>query len=295
MNIIEFKSLFFNTLSSIYPETEITSFFQILIKHRLNLTRLDVALSPNIALNDNDYNYLKKALQDLEKEYPIQYIIGITEFFRLPFKVNKNVLIPRPETEELVSLIINDNKAKGPINILDIGTGSGCIAIALAKNLPNANVFAIDISHNALEIAKINANNNKVHIHFIEADVLNLTSFNQLSVFNSISSKNSLPIFDVIVSNPPYVRLKEKSQMKKNVLNYEPEIALFVQNNDPLIFYRKIAALAKLHLTPHGTLYFEINQYLAAETTSLLHNMGYKNIILKQDIYNNNRIIKTHI
>jgi len=187
-------------------------------------------------------------------------------------------LIPRPETEELVDWIVKDSKNSSSIRIIDIGTGSGCIAISLAKNLPNAEVFAIDISPEALKIAKHNAKINSVKVHFIETDILNTTTLSNT--------------FDVIVSNPPYVRELEKEQMQQNVLANEPHIALFVKNENPLLFYNKISDLAKTHLLKNGDLYFEINQYLGIETKALLKSKGFKNIELKKDIYAVNRMIK---
>ena len=278
MQLNEFKQVFFFDLSKLYATTEIQSFFNILIESKLNLTRVDVALSPTIKLNKEEFVYFQKALSNLKNSVPIQYIIGETSFYRLQFKVNNNVLIPRPETEELVEWIIKDSKNIPNIKILDIGTGSGCIAISLAKNLPNATVFALDVSEKALEIAQNNAKTNNVTVHFLKENVLKI---------------NSLPdSFDIIVSNPPYVRDLEKKQIQKNVIDYEPHIALFVKNDNPLLFYKKISELAKTHLTQHGSLYFEINQYLGSETVALLADKGFKNIELKKDIFKVDRMIK---
>ena len=193
--------------------------------------------------------------------------------------VNENTLIPRPETEELVQWIIeSQNKSSQEITILDIGTGSGCIPIAIKKNLSNANVSAIDVSKEALLVAERNALLNEVAIHFIHQDILQTEA---LKTF-----------YDVIVSNPPYVRDIEKEEIKKNVLDYEPHLALFVTNEDALLFYRKIAQLAKHSLTPNGYLFFEINQYLGLETVSLLQDLGFQNVTLKKDIYGNDRMIR---
>ena len=278
MQLNEFKQLFFFELSKLYATTEIQSFYNILIKAKLNLTRADVALNPTIKLSEEEFVYFKKALTSLKNSIPIQYIVGETSFYGLQFKVNNSVLIPRPETEELVEWIIKDYKNTPKIKILDIGTGSGCIAISLAKNLPDATVFALDISEKALETAQINAKTNNVFVHFLKEDIL---------------TSNSLPnSFDIIVSNPPYVRDLEKEQIQKNVIDYEPHIALFVKNDNPLLFYKKIAELAKVHLTKQGSLYFEINQYLGSETVALLTDKGFQNIILKKDIYKVDRMIK---
>jgi release factor glutamine methyltransferase len=274
-------------------------------------------------MNDKQLLHWERVLAHLKKQKPIQYILGETEFYGLPFLVNENTLIPRPETEELVELIIKQNskseippepkvngaKLNSKLKILDIGTGSGCIAIALKKNLPNSEVFAIDISEEALETAKKNAQINQVEINFIQADILKINNLEQLptsnsqlptsnfhlptSVFQLPSSNFHLPTtFDIIVSNPPYVRILEKQEINPNVLEYEPHLALFVEDEDALIFYRKIAQLALKSLSPNGRLYFEINQYLGKETVELIESFGFKNVVLHKDIYGNDRMIE---
>lgn len=278
MQIQQFKTTFFNELNNLYPETEIQSFFNLLVEFKLNLTRIEVALQPDFEISKTDLELLQKALSDLKKYIPIQYIIGETEFYGLPFTVNKNVLIPRPETEELVDWIIKDWKNSKEIKILDIGTGSGCIPISLAKNLQNSEVYSIDISSEAIKTAKNNAGINNVSIHFTEADILNTTKLTNT--------------FDVIVSNPPYVRELEKEQMQQNVLANEPHLALFVKDENPLLFYDKITDLAKSHLSKNGQLYFEINQYLGKETIELLKSKGFTTIKLKKDIFGVDRMLK---
>jgi len=278
MKINDLKTYFFTELQNIYPTTEIQSFFNLLAISRLNLSRTDIALNPALKISEKDINYFKQAILKLKKQTPIQYIVGETEFYGLTFKVNPSVLIPRPETEELVAWVLSENNSNSTLTILDIGTGSGCIAVSIAKNNPNATVSAIDISNKALIIAKENALNNQVEINFIKSNILKI---------------NKLPDnYDVIVSNPPYVKENEKDQIKCNVLNYEPHLALFVKNENPLLFYNKIADLARCHLTKNGRLYFEINQYLSKETSELLKEKGFKNVVLKKDIYNNSRMIK---
>ena len=278
MLIQEFKRHFFSELSILFPETEIQSFFTILIEFKLHLSRIQLALEHNFELDNDDFEFLQNALLKLKNQIPIQYIVGETAFYGLMFKVDKNVLIPRPETEELVELILQNHKNSNSLKILDVGTGSGCIAISLAKNLPNTEVSALDISAEALNVAKNNAEFNQVTIDFILADILTI---------------EKLPdTFDVIVSNPPYVRELEKAQMQQNVLSNEPHIALFVKDENPLLFYDKIAELAKKHLTENGVLYFEINQYLGLETVELLKSKGFKNIELKKDIYGVDRMVK---
>ncbi|MFZ2429854.1 MAG: peptide chain release factor N(5)-glutamine methyltransferase [Lutibacter sp.] len=278
MLIREFKRHFFSELSDLYPETEIQSFFTILVEFKLHLSRIQLALEHNFELDNDDLDFLQNALLKLKNQIPIQYIVGETAFYGLLFKVDKNVLIPRPETEELVEWIIKNHKKDDSLKILDIGTGSGCIAISLAKNLPNAKVSALDISEEALNVAKNNAAMNQVKVDFVQADILTIEKL----------STN----FDIIVSNPPYVRETEKARMQQNVLSNEPHLALFIKDENPLLFYDKIAELAKKHLTKNGVLYFEINQYLGMETVDLLKSKGFKNVELKKDIYGVDRMVK---
>jgi len=278
MIISNLKPHLFQHLLTIYPKEEIESFYKLLLNH-FNLTQVDVALNPRIEFNNLQLDFIKVAIAKLKQEVPIQYILGETEFYRLRYYVDENVLIPRPETEELVAWVISDYKNNTKkLSILDIGTGSGCIAISLKKNIPNAQVFAIDISEKALEIAKKNADLNSVSINFIQSDILTATDL--------------IENFDIIVSNPPYVRLLEKELMKPNVLNNEPSIALFVDDDNPLIFYHKISELAQKYLKNEGALYFEINQNFGVETVELLKNHHFKNIELRKDFYEVNRMIK---
>lgn len=281
MLLKKYKTHFFDSLKNIQDEQEIESFFFILTEYLHNLKRVDVALNPNFKLSDAEVEKWNIILADLQQEKPIQYITGEAWFYGLRLEVNENTLIPRPETEELVEWIIESQKSKvqsQKCEILDIGTGTGCIPISLKTNLPQANVSAIDISEKALEVAKRNAVSNKVDISFIQADILEVEDLNQH--------------FDIIVSNPPYVRNLEKQEIKKNVLDYEPHLALFVEDTDALLFYRKIAQLALKNLSPNGLLFFEINQYLGKETFGLLKNLGFKNIELKKDMYGNDRMIR---
>ena len=284
MVIKELKTHFFNSLKNIQDEQEIESFFFILTEYLHNLKRVDVALNPNFEISEEEVEKWNVILTELQQEKPIQHITGEAWFYGLKFEVNENTLIPRPETEELVEWIIESIKSEvqsRKLEILDIGTGTGCIPISVKTNLPQANVSAIDVSEKALEVAKRNAASNKVEINFIQTNILEVLDLNQN--------------FDVIVSNPPYVRNLEKEEIKKNVLDYEPHLALFVEDTDALIFYRKIAQLALKNLTPNGLLFFEINQYLGNETVKLLQNLGFKNIELKKDIYGNDRMIKCSI
>ena len=284
MTIKHYRDQFIQELTSLYDVGEAESFFYRILEARHLLKRIDIALQPELALTVAELEDWNLILEQLKKEIPIQYLLGSTHFYGLEFEVNSNVLIPRPETEELVEwiiesqqLAIGDNK----VRILDIGTGSGCIAIALAKNLPNAQVFAFDVSEQALGTAQKNAELNQVAIQFIHQSVLETEDLGQQ--------------FDIIVSNPPYVRYLEKLEIKKNVLDNEPHLALFVADDDALIFYRKIAELAQKNLNPQGQLYFEINQYLGQETLDLLQEMGFKNTELRKDIYGNDRMIQCAI
>jgi len=272
------KIYFKNELIEYYNESEIDSFFNLFTEHILKMKRIDVSLNLYQVISGKKFEKYRLAVERLKNYEPVQYIIGDTEFYGLKFNVNKSVLIPRPETEELVDWIFKENQSKGSISILDIGTGSGCIAIALAKNLPNAKVFALDVSKDALMVAKSNAILHNVDITFLEENILN-SSIDNLS-------------FDIVVSNPPYVRELEKDLMADNVLKHEPHLALFVEDDDALLFYRKITELSKKLLIDTGQLYFEINEYLGEETKILLEKERFKNIELKQDFFEKDRMIK---
>jgi release factor glutamine methyltransferase len=290
MTIKQYREHFNESLKLLYPTSEIDSFFFLILEEYMDLKRIDVVLKSDFYLDKKSLNLMQIATKQLEQEIPIQYIIGKTEFFGLPFNINKEVLIPRPETEELVEQVLkevsltkicktttDETTNEKQLKILDIGTGSGCIAISLKKQLPSSKISAMDVSDKALHIAKKNAVLNKVDINFIHLDILKTNNLDQL--------------YDVIVSNPPYVRELEKKEMKNNVLNNEPHLALFVDNKNPLLFYNKIAELAENFLTKNGQIHFEINQYLGKETIKLLAEKGFKNIQLKKDIFANDRII----
>lgn len=281
MLIKEYKATFLQMLVPLYDEMEAESFFHIILEFIHQKKRLDLALNPEMTMTEEQFSRWQSIVADLKIEKPIQYILGQTEFYGLPFKVNEHTLIPRPETEELVDLIVNKYSDKAVVDselkILDIGTGSGCIAISLAKNLPNAKVFAIDVSDKALETARQNAEINQVEVGFILKNILETDDLGEQ--------------YSVIVSNPPYVRNLEKAEIKANVLAFEPHLALFVDDEDALLFYRKISQLAKQNLTQNGMLFFEINQYLGKETVALLQNLGFHSVQLLQDIYGNDRMI----
>ena len=294
MLLKNYKTTFYQELSSLYDEQEIDSFFYIILEKIHGLKRLDLALNPDTVLDGIHLKKWKSIVLELQTQKPIQYILGETEFFGMRFEVNENTLIPRPETEELVALILKSSKFRvsgSSLKILDIGTGSGCIAISLAKNLPNTEVFALDVSENALATAKINARINNVTIHFITEDILKLQNIRELATQNPQLATS----FDIIVSNPPYVRNLEKAEIKPNVLEYEPHLALFVDDLDALLFYRKITELATKNLNPNGQLFFEINQYLGKETAALIEAYGFNQVELHKDIYGNDRMISASI
>jgi release factor glutamine methyltransferase len=291
MLLKNYKITLLQELSSLYEEQEIESFFYIILEKLHCLKRIDLALNPKMVMDGAHLKQWKNIVSELKKQRPVQYILGETEFYGLRFLVNENTLIPRPETEELVKLIIestNYELRNKKLKVLDIGTGSGCIAISLAKHLPTSEVFAIDVSEEALAVAKKNSELNDVKVNYINVDILKINDLKELATHNpQLATK-----FDIIVSNPPYVRNLEKDEIKPNVLEYEPHLALFVDDIDPLLFYRKIAELAIKNLNPNGKLYFEINQYLGKETVELVKSFGFKNVKLIKDIYGNDRMIE---
>lgn len=267
------------SLSGIYSEHEITSLTKLIVEH-VTGQALPLFLSDKSKkITSEEEQKIKKIVERLQTSEPIQYILGETEFFGMPFVVNENVLIPRQETEELVELILSENKNRAEMKILDIGTGSGAIAITLAKHMKNADISAWDISYKALDTAVFNSKINSVNIFFKRIDVL-----------------ESYPVdekFDVIVSNPPYVLESEKKTMERNVLDYEPHSALFVPDDNPLLFYIKIADISQQLLKPDGKLYLEINQKKGQETKAMLIEKGFQNVAIIQDISGNDRIIRT--
>ncbi len=281
MTLFELKKDIKNQLQAIYPDSEIESFIRILYEDLLNLPLKSQLLKQDDETDSTGIKQINEAVEKLKKQIPIQYITKQTEFYGRKFYLNKHVLIPRPETEELVDLVLNDIEAgtDEKINIIDIGTGSGCIAVSLAAELKNANVFALDISKKALKTAKKNAELNKVNVNFVKDNIL--------------SPNTPVPDikFDIIVSNPPYVTESEKTVMRKNVLDYEPAQALFVPDNKPLIFYKAIIKFARNKLKNRGHLYFEINEAFADKIVKLLHKKGFTEIYLHQDINGKDRII----
>jgi release factor glutamine methyltransferase len=278
MEVKKYKALFQNELSPFFDVMEIDQFFYLTLEKRHQLKRVDLALNPNFEITVEEEQYWDSVLTQLKTQKPIQYILGETSFYGLTFLVNEHTLIPRPETEELVQWILETNLTNSQISLLDIGTGTGCIPITLKKNLPKATVFALDFSEKALEVATKNASMNQVEITFLQNDILATSRLEQQ--------------FDIIVSNPPYVRELEKKEINTNVLQFEPHLALFVTDNDALLFYRKIAHLAQEYLHPNGQLFFEINQYLGTEMIALVASYGFTEIELRQDIYGNDRMLR---
>ncbi len=277
---IEIKNIIIfikNKLKEKYPPEEINGFINIIFEDLLNFSNVDIHMNLNQKLDNKVIYKLERIINELIQEKPIQYILGNAHFYDLKLKVSPDVLIPRQETEELVDWIIITNKNRKP-NILDIGTGSGCIAITLAKNIVDSKVSAFDISKRALKIAKENSIINEVNVDFSE--------YNIIEQSNCINYK-----YDIIVSNPPYICEKERKLMNENVLGNEPELALFVPNNDPLIFYRKILEFAKNNLSEKGKVFFEINEAYGIEMKKLMGEMGYDEIILKKDINSRDRMI----
>ncbi len=276
MNINKAKLYFFNLLNHFYTKNELASLYKFIFEHITGKDFSQIIANPDLKI---DKQHLDKIINRLKNKEPYQYITGKTEFYDLNFFVDKNVLIPRPETEELVDLIIRENKTKTNLNILDIGTGSGCIIISLASNL-NCNICqAIDVSEQALKIAQKNAILNNVNINFINTDILKIND----KIFDLK--------FDIIVSNPPYVTDSQKIEMQKNVLDFEPHTALFVDDNNPLVFYEKIAQIARKTLKSGGKLYFEINENFASETKKLLIKNKATGVTTIKDLNKKDRIV----
>jgi len=283
MTIQQAKTNLLQTLSTIYDYREAESMTRIIFE---DVDFLKNRLS-NEALNGGQAALLTKIQTRLLAREPLQYVLGEADFYGLKFKVNPHVLIPRPETEELVQWIKNDIIRIAPTGegkqLIDIGTGSGCIALTLQSALPNLEVTALDVSDLALNIVRENASRLGVKVNLICADILDTKSI------------ESLPIYDYVISNPPYIPIKDKADMHENVLNYEPHLALFVEDADPLLFYRNIAAFAQTHLRTGGVLYFEIHEKYATDVKQLLVDYNFKNIIIEKDMSGKDRMIRATI
>jgi release factor glutamine methyltransferase len=265
-------------LKDLYPLNEINSFINLIFDKFLNYSSTKLHISQEQEMSEDLFKEIVAVCEELKLQKPIQYILEEAHFYDLKFKVAPGVLIPRQETEELVDWVIKEESNK-KIKILDIGTGSGCIAITLAKNLPEATLFASDVSSKALEIAKHNSESNNIDLHFLQFDILNPSLWSDET-------------FDIIVSNPPYVTEKEKNLMQKNVLDFEPELALFVPDNSPLKFYDKIIDFGKKHLNPNGRIYFEINEAFGKETALLFNKNIFTDISLRKDLNGKDRMLR---
>lgn len=270
-----FKKMLINS----YTIDEIEIFADYVFEEFCGLTRIDRIVKKDIRISESEVVLICSSIKKLLKNVPIQYVVNKAYFYGLSYYVDSSVLIPRPETEELVGWIIETNKRNENANILDIGTGSGCIAVSLAKNIQNSEVVAVDISDKAIFIAEKNSKAHNANVRILKADVLNLLSMPKGK-------------FDIIVSNPPYVRLMEKSEMRPNVLENEPEIALFVPDENSLIFYKHICVYAQNNLKESGVLFFEINENLSNEVFYILDSMCFKDIQIKEDFRGKKRMIK---
>ncbi len=278
----EIVEKFKTKLADKYSSFEIRSFLQLAFRHRQNLSSVDFYTKKNLLINNENIAFYENVLMRLEHYEPIQYILGSTEFYGLNFEVNKHVLIPRPETEELVDFILKKEKFDSSHKILDIGTGSGCIAVAMAKNT-SSKVYAVDVSAAALDVAKRNAKTNNIEVFLLQKNILQ-TDF-------LLENNNKLK-FDFIISNPPYVREAEKKMMQKNVLDYEPARALFVADNNPLIFYSAIADFAENSLTENGKIYLEINEFLSNETIEVFLERNFKTAKSITDLSGKKRFVE---
>ena len=278
MTVNDYKKQFQLVLPSFYDEMERTAIFYWAIEFVLGYTKVTAVLNGNELVSDENQSKINHIIHRLQNNEPIQYITGKGYFFGYEFKVTSATLIPRPETEELVDWVLTEMKKQPDKKwrVLDIGTGTGCIPITIKKEFPLAEVSAIDVSIEALNVATENAKQLDAEVTFMEKDILTV---------------KDLDTYDIIISNPPYVRNLEKVEIKENVLQHEPHLALFVDDNDPLIFYKKITQLAHQSLTDEGMLFFEINQYLGNETQEMMQPY-FKNITLETDFMGNNRMMK---
>ena len=268
---------------SIYDQREAENIANLVIENITGFKKLDRVINKATQLTSSQEVILHQYTALLLQHQPVQYVLHEAWFYGMMLYVDEHVLIPRPETEELVEWMLKDVETnKQPINILDIGTGSGCIPIALKKNMPPANVWAIDISNEALQVAQRNADTQQTNITFQQADILNK------------SYPSVLPTFDVIVSNPPYIPLSDKTAMHPNVLQHEPHLALFVANEDPLLFYNAIVDFAQSHLNAGGSLYFEIHEAMGEQVKQLLTQKGFINVQVKKDMQGKDRMVKAN-
>ena len=276
-NFYQCKEIFLDSLKENLPSREIENIFFELLFFKMNWERVDYLLNKNQKLSQKEVSFFKNCLEKINKNIPVQYITGQVNFCNLLIKVNPNVLIPRPETEELVHLILNNHNQDSLKEILDIGTGSGCIIIALKKTLPNTNCTAIDISKDAIRTATANAVLNKVEVDFITKDILDY--------------KNEEKSWDMIVSNPPYIPISNKKHMHPNVVQNEPSQALFVENEEPLKYYQIISDFANNHLKKNGKIYFEIHEDFANDVVNLLSTKKHFKTTVHKDFQGKKRFV----
>jgi release factor glutamine methyltransferase len=277
MKLKDLRNFFFKQLND-FSKSEINTFFKLLSEDILGIKPYQIITNAENKVLDSDLDLFFDAINRLKLNEPIQYIMGYSYFFGNKFKLSPSVLIPRPETEELISWIFTHYKPCEKLKILELGTGSGCIAITLAKHFINSKVFALDISDHALEVARFNSESNNTNVVFFKADILNLDVLDEK--------------YDIIVSNPPYVSKSEISKMSANVLDYEPHLALFVEDSNPLIFYKSIKKIILSNLSPNGHCFLEINESYGDELMQLYEDLSFDSIALKKDIFNKNRMIK---
>ncbi|WP_429050812.1 peptide chain release factor N(5)-glutamine methyltransferase [Chitinophaga sp. W3I9] len=267
-------------ISELYDEREAANIAHIIMEYLTGMSKLDRIVHKTKILSPDQKQRLQAAIEALQRHEPVQYITGTSWFYGMELIVNKNVLIPRPETEELVEWMVQDAAHRHRLHLLDVGTGSGCIPLALKKSLPDAQVSAIDVSEGALEVARSNAARQRLEVEFLHLDALNPEQM------------AGLPEFDMIVSNPPYITQSEQTSMQQLVWGFEPSLALFVPDNDALLFYRHISEMAHSRLVPGGALYFEINEALGKEVVALMESIGFTAVTLKQDMFGKDRMVK---
>jgi release factor glutamine methyltransferase len=277
MTLAAIRLLYFDTLGHLHEMSEIDSIFICIANHLLNYGKIQIHENLQKDIEPANEKIFTDYLNRLLKGEPLQYILRFTEFYNLRIRVDPRVLIPRPETEFMVDRIVKESQQQSGLQMIDLCTGSGCIAIALAKALKNLSVTAMDVSEDALELAYLNAKENHTEILFVHDDLLNL--------------QETYSLYDLIVSNPPYVREMEKKSMHINVLDFEPEMALFVPDTDPLVFYRAIAEFGIKHLAKNGKVYTEINEHLGIETKSIFQTKGYKKVDIYKDIRQKDRYL----
>lgn len=279
--VLSARAYFNDRLTDLFSPSELKLMFNEFLIARLNIARSELHFSDKLKLSESDLLYFRSCVHRLKDNEPFQYILGSTEFYGLEILCDRRALIPRPETEELVDWIVKDHASSQPLKMLDLCTGTGCIALALKSLFTTSNVAGIDVSENALALAKENSLKNSLDVSFYKVDLLQIKDddFPQFQ-------------FDIWVSNPPYIPQKEKENMHANVLDFEPEIALFVEDRDPLMFYRIIAEQGLLHLKKGGKLFFEIHENLGTEMIELLSNLGYSEVELRKDLQGKNRMLK---